>query len=473
MAHKLGVCVPYRNREAHLHEFIPKVGKYLKNQGIDFQMYFCHQVDDKLFNRGATKNIAAKHAFEDGCDYIVFHDIDMIPEEGGGCDYSYPAEAPRHIATQISQMDYQLKYHEYFGGAVLFTKEQLEATNGYSNDYWDWGMEDDDLFFRCHLEGLTNDSYLETGTQKSKYVRFSGNNSYGKIPFNREYKGLTSRSHTISVLVRAFQQPDKNPIFLIGDKKHTYVEYPILRLPGYDYGISFNNSRALSFTFWNSFNKHNYMWLKRYDNQWSWLTAVIDEETHNSHLYLNGNEVDSRAGIGSMSPWNYSGKLKNYGANDFYLGTSPSEPEDSTVKFFKGDVAKVYAWNRPLTPSEVGNLHNNLPKEGLTIDLDFNEPKTKHKLFNTTINEEFINIPNSILPHRVEGRMRCLPHEDEGIVDGVFKKGETTAANERRYVLQMQEKKINYKEDGIKQVKYELVGEKVFTPWAKMIDIKL
>ena len=81
---KLGVCVPYRNREMHLNEFIPKVGKYLKSQNIDFQMYFCHQVDDKLFNRGATKNIAAKHAFEDGCTHIVWHDIDMIPEEEGG-----------------------------------------------------------------------------------------------------------------------------------------------------------------------------------------------------------------------------------------------------------------------------------------------------------------------------------------------------------------------------------------------------
>ena len=30
--------------------------------------------------RGATKNIAAKIAFEEGCDYVVFHDIDMIPE---------------------------------------------------------------------------------------------------------------------------------------------------------------------------------------------------------------------------------------------------------------------------------------------------------------------------------------------------------------------------------------------------------
>ena len=147
---KLGVCVPYRDRELHMHEFIPKVGKYLKNRNIDFQMYFCHQTDDKLFNRGATKNIAAKHALEEGCDYIVWHDIDMIPEEGGGADYSFPENHPRHIATKISQMNYKLKYHEYFGGAVVFSKEQVERTNGYSNDYWDWGMEDDDLFWRCY-----------------------------------------------------------------------------------------------------------------------------------------------------------------------------------------------------------------------------------------------------------------------------------------------------------------------------------
>ena len=37
----------------------------------------------------------------------------------------------------------------------------------------------------------------------------------------------------------------------------------------------------------------------------------------------------------------------------------------------------------------------------------------------------------------------------------------------------MQKGTWDYKSDGIKQVKYELVGEKKLTPWAKMIDIKL
>jgi len=237
---KLGVCVPYRDRELHLNEFIPKVGKYLKKQDIEFCMYFCHQTDDKLFNRGATKNIAAKHAFEDGCTHIVWHDIDMIPEEGA--DYSFPKDNPRHIATKISQMQYGLKYHEYFGGAVVFSKEQVMNTNGYSNDYWDWGMEDDDLFWRCHLEGYTNTTYLNEKKVNQTFAKFNGNTSAIKIPFERKFRGLTTKSHTISTLVRCFQQEEKNKIFLIGDRENKYVEYPIFRLPGYDYGLSLSKT---------------------------------------------------------------------------------------------------------------------------------------------------------------------------------------------------------------------------------------
>ena len=73
----------------------------------------------------------------------------------------------------------------------------------------------------------------------------------------------------------------------------------------------------------------------------------------------------------------------------------------------------------------------------------------------------------------MSGRFRCLPHKDEGLVNGSWAKGETTAKNEERYVLKMQQGKVDYKEDGIKQVKYEFIGEEKLTPWAKMINIKL
>ena len=58
-------------------------------------------------------------------------------------------------------MGLQSRDVEYFGGVVLFTIEQFEAVNGYHTNYWGfWGMEDDDLFWRCHLKGMTNDRYL-------------------------------------------------------------------------------------------------------------------------------------------------------------------------------------------------------------------------------------------------------------------------------------------------------------------------
>ena len=215
------------------------------------------------------------------------------------------------------------------------------------------------------------------------------------------------------------------------------------------------------------------MWLKRYDKQWSWITAVISEENHLAHFYLNGTEVDSKVGLGSPSPLRFDGRLKNYGSNDFYLGLSPSQPDNSSFKYFKGDIALIKGWNRALSPKEVKNLHKVSPDEGLVLDVNFNYPKSQVESHNTETKQEDIRVPNSIIPHRVEGRMRCLPHKDEGIVDGKFVKGETTARNERRYVLEMQKGSWDYKGDGIKQLKYELVDEKQLTPWAKMLNIKL
>ena len=480
---KLGVCVPYRNRESHLKEFIPKVGKYLQDRGIDYQIYFGHQVDDKLFNRGATKNIAAEWAFKEGCDYIVWHDIDMIPEDGGGADYSYPKEAARHIPTQITQMGYELKYEEYFGGAVLFTKEQVEKTNGYSNDYWDWGMEDDDLFWRCVIEGYANTTFLEYTNDVVDYISFNGQDSYVEIPCTRSLRNLTSRSHTISILVRAHQQEEKVPIWLVGDMERRFVEYPILRRPGYDYGLSYNNSRAYTSQLWNNQREHLYSWMKRYENQWSWVTLVVDE--NDIRLFMNGKESDARWGTGTSSPLHFEGLLKRYGNVDYYLGTTTSVSDEDPSKWFKGDIADLKMWNRALTTEEVKELHRNYSNDGLILHYDFKNGSLLDKTsnenhgqsFNCTLHHEKMEIPNTTIPHRIPGRMYCLPHEDEGLVKvgGVDKwaKGETTARNEKRFVKEMQQGNWDYKSDGIKQLKYELVSVEEITPKAKFINVML
>jgi hypothetical protein len=476
---KLGVCVPYRNREAHLEEFIPRVGKFLEERGIEYAMYFGHQVDDKLFNRGAMKNIAAEQAFKDGCDYVVWHDIDMIPEDDH-CDYSFPKDNPRHIAIHISKTNYHLKYADYFGGAVIFSKEQVEKTNGYSNEYWDWGMEDDDLFWRCVLEGYANIDYVDYEKTKP-FLRFNGENSYVKIPCSPILNDLTHKSHTVSVLVRAFHQDNKMPIYLIGAEDKKFVEYPIFRRPGYDYGISYNNSRAYTIMLWDIFNKPLYQWMKRYENQWTWVTFTVDANNKKIHTYLNGIESQAASGTGTNSPASYLGGLKRYDNVDYYLGMSPSANESDPAKYFKGDMGKLIIWNRCLTQKEVVSSFNN-KVEGAVLDYDFlNDKLLKDNTGNNNnglvVNceklEETIKVPHTIIPHRTPGRMDCLDHVDEGFVDGKWAKGETTAKNEYRYIMGMQQGKIDYKKDGMNTLKYTLVSKEEIAKNCFMLNVIL
>jgi hypothetical protein len=476
---KLGVCVPYRNREEHLKEFVPRVGKFLEERGIEYAMYFGHQVDDKLFNRGAMKNVAAEQAFKDGCDYIVWHDIDMIPLDDH-CDYSYPKDNPRHIAIHISKTDYHLKYEDYFGGAVLFTKEQVERTNGYSNDYWDWGMEDDDLFWRCVLEGYADIKYVDYNETKP-FLRFDGHSSYVKIPSSNTLNLLTQKSHTVSILVRSFHQQEKMPIYLIGAEDKQFIEYPIFRRPGYDYGISYNNSRAYTVMLWDLFNKPIYQWMKRYENQWSWVTFTVDSYQKKIHVYLNGIESQASNGTGVDSPASYEGGLKKYHNVDYYLGTTLSVDEEHPAKFFKGDIAKVKVWDRCLDQEEIlDSLSNDV--KGLVLDYELNNEDSLEDLsgnnnnslvFNCKKFEEDIKIPYTIVPHRTPGRMECLPHVDEGLVDGKWAKGETTARNEFRYIMGMQQGKINHKKDGMNTLKYTLVSKEEIAKNCFMLNVIL
>ena len=55
--HKLGVIVPYRDREEHLKVFVPHLCEYLTNSGIGFEIIVVEQGDSKPFNRGSLLNL--------------------------------------------------------------------------------------------------------------------------------------------------------------------------------------------------------------------------------------------------------------------------------------------------------------------------------------------------------------------------------------------------------------------------------
>ena len=59
--------------------------------------------------------------------------------------------------------------------------------------------------------------------------------------------------------------------------------------------------------------------MKRYENQWSWVTLSVDVENNKIHFYLNGKESDDGYGHGTHSPQPFDGKLKDMVLNHILL----------------------------------------------------------------------------------------------------------------------------------------------------------
>jgi hypothetical protein len=456
MSHKLGICIPYRNRKEHIERLIPHLSKYLTSQNIDHKFYVGHQVDDKLFNRGAMKNIAAHYAFNDGCDYIAWHDVDMLvyDKDGVFADYSYPEDNPMHIATKLSKYNYGLGYDQYFGGVVLFTKEQAYQTNGYSNDYWDWGQEDDDLFWRCYFEGLTTGKIIQKYESK-KYAKFNGKTSAVEIPTSREISSCFTSDHTISILFNAEQQQDVVPIWLVGDQQNRFLEYPILRKEGmWTWGVSFNNSRAVSMVVFDRNSQHHYFWAKRFENLWTWVTISYSQEENKLYLYINDELERNVRGIREKLPFDAKYEIARMDAvKPFVLGNCPHQRT-----YYKGKIGEVKIFKKCIKPDEINQVFTTTEDEDLVLHYDFEDGFTNKVngsmavVKDSIIGEEDIEIVKNVLPFRKEGQFYCLPHIDEGFVNGRWAKGETTARNEKRFVTEMQQKKINYRDEGLNKI---------------------
>jgi hypothetical protein len=478
MSHKLGICIPYRNRKEHIENLIPHLSKYLNEKGINHKFYVGHQIDDKLFNRGAMKNIAAHYAFEDGCDYIAWHDVDMLAEDKDGliCDYSYPETSPIHIATKLSKYNYGLGYDQYFGGVVLFTKEQSYQTNGYSNNYWDWGQEDDDLFWRCYFEGFSTGKVFKSYENKP-VANFNGDDSLIVIPTNETISNCLSSNHTISVLFKADQQQEKVPIWLVGDEDKKFIEYPILRKhESWTWGLSFNNSRTVNMTVFDKKDNYHNNWAKKFEGEWTWVTVSFDKKTKNMYFYVNDELVTNMNGIKENIPFVVGKDLKKHDVtNPFILGFCSNQKT-----YYKGKIAEVKIFNKFF--NNIESVFEN--EEDIVLDVVLGENNQVYERINniiceqlnTEITTEDIDVIENIIPIRREGNFKCMFHNDEGFVDGKWAKGETTARNEKRFVTEMQQGKIKYEEDGLKQILEVLDVDNIYDnlyPNTKFINVRM
>ena len=240
---KLGVVIPYRNRRSHLKEFSRRFVKYMEKFDINYELIVINQDDAKLFNRGTLLNIGFKYAEELNCDYVVFHDIDMIPIH---VDYSY-SDVPLHLSTHFlnnEEYDKKLVFEEYFGGVTMFPMEYFRKIDGYSNKYWGWGYEDTDLLYRCEKKGIPlNDLDIQNvGTSPSKVLKLNGINAYVKA--RNEFKLNQNMTFFVSFYPNDFTY----------DHTKNFDDFTIFSIPGYDFSITYNSFRRYNFC---TFDKDN------------------------------------------------------------------------------------------------------------------------------------------------------------------------------------------------------------------------
>jgi N-terminal region of glycosyl transferase group 7/N-terminal domain of galactosyltransferase len=148
---RLTVVIPFRDRDAHLRESMPRLNAILREQLLRYRVVVVEQEPGGLFNRGRLINAGIHYAAADS-DYYCLHDVDAVPVVANYLCPSQPLRlVSRILSAEADAPESRTDY--YFSGAISIRKEQVFAANGYSNEYWGWGKEDDDFFFRLLLAG--------------------------------------------------------------------------------------------------------------------------------------------------------------------------------------------------------------------------------------------------------------------------------------------------------------------------------
>ena len=148
---KIAIIVPFRDAEktkprtAQLTRLVEWMKVYLA--GYDYKIFVIEQSDDgRKFNRGQLLNVGFVLAKSEGYTNFIFHDVDLIPIAGLKEYYiTNPQDKPVHIAAVWDRYGTN---PNYFGGIVAFNSEMFERINGFPNNFWGWGGEDDELLKR-------------------------------------------------------------------------------------------------------------------------------------------------------------------------------------------------------------------------------------------------------------------------------------------------------------------------------------
>ncbi|KAI3351395.1 hypothetical protein L3Q82_020205 [Scortum barcoo] len=151
---KVAIIIPFRKRDEHLRYWLYYLHPILQRQQLDYGVYVINQDGDEIFNRAKLLNVGYVEALKE-YDYecFVFSDVDLIPMDDRNTYKCF--SQPRHLSVSMDKFGFRLPYNQYFGGVSSMSKDQYLKINGFPNNYWGWGGEDDDIYNRLASKGMS------------------------------------------------------------------------------------------------------------------------------------------------------------------------------------------------------------------------------------------------------------------------------------------------------------------------------
>jgi len=188
----------------------------------DYEVFFVHQWDNRLFNRGAMKNIgfiAMKEKYPDSYKTMtfIFHDVDTLPFNKL---FSYD--------TDVGVVTHYYGFDTALGGIVVMKGGDFERVNGYPS-YWGWGMEDACLQKRCLIAGLRIDrsQFFPIGSPEILQLfdgvdRLVSSKDSRRMVADTGFDGIRTIHNLIYELGNESLNPSDN-LFVVEDTLHQYV----------------------------------------------------------------------------------------------------------------------------------------------------------------------------------------------------------------------------------------------------------
>ncbi|KAK3609938.1 hypothetical protein CHS0354_011768 [Potamilus streckersoni] len=147
----VAIIIPYRDRKHDLDVQLRLLHQVLQRQQCEYMIFVVEMALPTAFNKGLINNAGFTTAMMiNNFSCVIFQDVDAFMMDDRNL-YRCGSDPRHYLAYSTKYGDKGLPFPELYGGVIGFTPGQFTKVNGFSNLYFGWGEEDNDLHIRYSL----------------------------------------------------------------------------------------------------------------------------------------------------------------------------------------------------------------------------------------------------------------------------------------------------------------------------------